>query len=140
MRHFALKLALVSSLYLHAHSAAAQPAETNLVQPGAWNVVPQTTAGASISYQLCFKTGSLEDVRLLLPNMNAGADCPNPQIDVRPGALSWRLECPRSGLTAQAEYALGPERIEGTVTITPGSGRASTRQTITAHRAGACPS
>lgn len=114
-----------------------------LVRPGRWAVTPQSTAGASVSYQVCFKTGSLDDVKLLLPRLEGGPECPQPRIEVGRATLTWQLGCPAKSLRVDARYTLAPDVIEGTVTITQsgaqGNPAAASVQSIKAQHAGACP-
>ncbi len=118
-------------------NAAAQ--STPLVQPGAWLVTPDSAGGASVGYQLCFKTGSLDDVKLLLPNLTPPADCPPVSTTVAGGQLLWRIDCPARALKADARYALSAETIDGTFVLERGTSSVTSTQAIKARRTGACP-
>lgn len=116
-----------------------ESAPAPLVRAGAWNITPQSTSGVTLGYQLCFKTGSLEDVKLLMPNIQGGAGCAAPVIELPPGFVTWHLDCPAQALHVSARYTLLPERIEGSVNITQGTPAVASSQSITAQHAGACP-
>ena len=91
-----------------------------------------------MSYQLCFKTGSLDDIKLLLPNVVGGNSCAPAAIHLEAGQLSWKLHCPANLVEADARYSLAPDRIEGTFTIVQGSPGVRSSQSILARYAGAC--
>lgn len=147
--HGVLACVLLQALLLQALSAQAQtvPATASstlsvapLVRPGAWNVTPQAVSGLSLTYQLCFKTGSLDDINMLMPNI-AGGDggCAAPSISVTPGLVTWRFACAAQAQDAHARYTLTPERIEGVFHLTQGTPPVSSSQSIAAQHAGACP-
>lgn len=117
-------------------SAAAQQAV--LVQPGAWQITPEGTGGASVGYQLCFKTGSLDDLKVLLPSLTAPADCPAVSILVEGGVLLWRLDCPARSLKVDARYVLSASTIDGTLQLQQGAPTVASTQTIKARRIGTC--
>lgn len=117
-------------------NAAAQPAA--LVQPGAWQITPETAGSASLGYQLCFKTGSLDDLRVLLPRLTTPADCPAVSIWVEGDLLLWRLDCPAHALKVDARYVLGANTIDGTLVLQRGVPVVASTQTIKARRSGAC--
>lgn len=143
-----LRVALAGAL-LQALSAPAQtaPAAASnaapaaaLVRPGAWNITPQAVSGLSLTYQLCFKTGSLDDIKMLMPNLQGGnGGCAAPVIEVTPGLVTWRFQCPPQALDAHARYTFTPERIEGALHLTQGTPAVSSSQSIAAQHAGACP-
>lgn len=110
-----------------------------LVRPGAWSITPQSPSGVTLGYQLCFKTGSLDDIKLLMPNIQGGAGCAAPVIELPTGLVTWRFVCPAQALHVSARYTLAPERIEGLINITQGTSAAASNQSITAQHAGACP-
>ena len=93
-----------------------------------------------MGYQLCFKAGSLDDVKLLLPNLTPPADCPPVSTSVEGGQLLWRIDCPARALKADARYALSAEAIDGTFVLERGTPAVTTTQTIKARRTGACTS
>ena len=143
----ALGYALLQGLSAQAQtvSAAAPGAApaAPLVRPGAWNVTPQAVSGLSLAYQLCFKTGSLDDIKMLMPNI-AGGDggdggCAAPTITVTPELVTWRFTCAAQALDAHARYSLTPERIEGVFHLARGTPVVSSSQAIAAQHAGACP-
>jgi len=126
---------------LCALTAAAQTAGTDaLVRAGTWLVTPQGNAGASVSYQLCFRTGSVDDIKLLLPAITPDASCLQPQIELAPGLLVWRLACPARSIQADARYALAAESIDGAIDIVQGSPAVRSTQTIKARLTGVCAS
>lgn len=120
-------------------TAPAQNDTAPLLRPGAWNVTPQSPSGVTLGYQLCFKTGSLDDIKLLMPNIQGGAGCAAPVIELPPGLVTWRFDCPAQAVQVSARYTLAPERIEGLIHITQGTPAAASSQSITAQYAGACP-
>ncbi len=143
-RHGVLACVLLQALSAQAQTAPAAASSTlsaaALVRPGAWNVTPQAVAGLSLAYQLCFKTGSLDDIKMLMPNI-AGGDggCAAPSISVTPGLVTWRYACAAQAQDADARYTLTPERIEGVFHLTLGTPPVSSSQSISAQHAGACP-
>ncbi len=122
-----------------AQSANAHAGGPALVQPGAWLVTPSSDTGATLSYRLCFKTGTLDDLRLLLPNLAAAPGCPAAQIESTPTQLTWSLACPAHGLRADARYRLTAARVDGEFTIAKGNPPTSNRQSIVARLDGPCP-
>lgn len=121
-------------------ASAVAASATPLVRPGAWNVTPQAVSGLSLAYQLCFKTGSLDDIKLLMPNLQGGnGGCAAPVIEVTPGLVTWRFQCPPQALDAHARYTFTPERIEGVFHLTQGTPAVTSSQSIAAQHAGACP-
>ena len=121
---------------LLAVNAAAHPAA--LVQQGAWQVTPETAGSASVGYQMCFKTGSLDDLRVLLPSLTTPADCPAASISIEGALLLWRLDCPAHGLKVDARYVLSASSIDGTLLVQQGAHTVASPQTIKARRIGAC--
>jgi len=111
----------------------------NPVRAGEWEISPQSSAGASISYRLCFKTGGNEDLQLLLPRLPPDAGCPGAQTVLKDGVFELRLACPGRSVEMTARYQLGPELINGTVTLTQGTPPQTSQQQIVARRVGACP-
>lgn len=128
-----------SGLPPQARAADALAGAAPLVQAGAWLVTPSSDTGATLSYRLCFKTGALDDLRLLLPNLVTSLDCPAASIESGPGQLTWSLICPAQGLRATARYRLSATRVEGEFTITQGDPPASKKQAILARLDGPCP-
>ena len=120
------------------HHPASGDAAGALVRPGSWQVTPQGTAGASLNYQLCFKSGGLDDLKLLLPNLVPPAGCASPTLRQGDGRLSWDVDCPAQSLRAEARYQLAADAIDGKFTITQGTPAATSSQTIVARRVGAC--
>lgn len=110
-----------------------------LVQAGAWLVTPSSETGTTLTYRLCFKTGALDDLRLLLPSLATAPGCPPAQIESAPEQLTWSLACPAQGLRAVARYRLTPNRVEGMFTIAQGDPPASKSQSIVARLDGPCP-
>lgn len=142
----ALAGALLQALSAQAQTAPAAAAASNtapaaaLVRPGAWNVTPQAVSGLSLAYQLCFKTGSLDDIKMLMPNLQGGnGNCAAPAVEMTPGLVTWRFQCPPQALDAHARYTFTPERIEGVFHLTQGTPAVSSSQSIAAQHAGACP-
>ncbi len=131
----AIMAGMLCALLPLANAAAQQAA---LVQPGAWQVTPESAGGASVSYQLCFKTGSLDDLRLLLPSLTPPADCPAVLIWVEGELLLWRIDCPAHALKADARYVLRASAIDGTLVLQRGVPVVASTQTIKARRIGAC--
>ena len=131
----AMMAGMLCALLLPANVAAQQ---TALVQQGAWQVTPETAGSASVGYQLCFKTGSLDELRVLLPNLNAPADCPAVSISIEGELLLWRLDCPAHGLKVDARYVLRASTIDGTLLLQRGAPTVASTQTIKARRMGAC--
>ena len=117
-------------------NVAAQPGP--LVQAGAWQITTTGSGGASVGYQLCFKTGSLDDVKLLIPHLAAPLDCPPASTSVEGALMIWQIDCPARALKAEARYALGTEAIEGNFVIERGAPSVKSTQTIKARRVGAC--
>ena len=130
--------AAVAAFSLLASGALAQT-ESALVNPGAWDVTPQTNAGASVSYRLCFARGDLEDLKQLLPNLSNSADCPVMRVEAAGGVMTWEFACPAKSFRGDARYALSATAIQGTVNFTQGTPAATTSQSIGAKYAGACP-
>lgn len=117
-------------------NAAAQPAP--LVQPGAWLITPVSAGSATVGYQLCFKTGSIDDVRQLLPNLTLPPDCPAVSTTVENGQLLWRIDCPAHAFRADARYALSADAIDGTFAMERGVPAVTSTQAIKARHTGAC--
>lgn len=130
--------AAAAAFCLLASGALAQTASA-LVNPGAWDVSPQTHAGASVSYRLCFARGDLEDLKQLLPNLSNSADCPVMRVEAADGVMTWEFACPAKSFRGDARYALSATAIQGTVNFTQGTPAATTSQSIAAKYAGACP-
>lgn len=123
-------------------AAFGQPAHSgqgNPVRAGEWEISPQSSAGASISYRLCFKSGGSEDLQLLLPRLPPDTGCPEAQTAIQDGVFDWRLACPARSLEMSARYQLGPDLIDGTVTLNQGAPPQTSQQRIVARRVGACP-
>lgn len=114
------------------------PAQPMSVRPGAWNVIAGAEGGARAGYQLCFKTGDINDIALLLPRAAGGAACSAASSHVEGGELIWELGCPASGVAVNGRYALTPESIEGRVDIVSGNPPRTRLQVISARHAGAC--
>ena len=135
--------ALLPGWHLQARAADAPtnaPTDaTPLVRPGAWLVTPSSDSGATLSYQLCFRTGALDDLRLLLPNIAVATGCPPAQIESTREQIAWSLACPAQGLRADARYRLTATRVEGEFTITQGDPPARKSQSILARFDGPCP-
>ena len=91
-----------------------------------------------MSYQFCFKTGSLDDVKLLLPNVLGGNGCAPAAINLEAGQLSWKLTCTTNLVEAEARYRISSDRIEGSFTIVQGNPGVRSSQSILARFAGAC--
>ena len=128
-----------SGLAPQARAADAPAGASALVQPGTWLVMPSSDTGATLSYRLCFKTGTLDDLRLLLPNLAAASECPPAKIESAPEQLRWSLACPAQALRADARYRLTAIQVEGELTITQGDPPSSKSQSILARLDGPCP-
>jgi hypothetical protein len=136
---FAALGAASNGLFPQAHAADAPARNPPLVQPGAWVVTPTSDTGATLSYRLCFRTGALDDLRLLLPNLAAAPSCPPAQLESAPERLTWSLACPALALQADAHYRLAATRVEGEFTITQGDPPSRKSQGILARFDGPCP-
>ena len=134
------RLALAAiMLSMFASGAQAQMVPRTLVNPGAWEVTPQTAGGASVSYRVCFVHGDLDDLRQLLPNLNNGAECPAARVSVDGATVTWEMDCPAKGFRGEGRYALSTISVHGSITLSQGSPPAASVQTIEARQVGACP-
>lgn len=128
--------AVLIAVLLPASHVVAQAVQ--LVRPGVWQITPEGSGSASVGYQLCFKTGSLDDVKLLLPNLTAPADCPPVKLSADGGQLTWQFDCPAHAVKASAHYALSADAINGTFLLERGAPAVKSGQTIKARHHGAC--
>lgn len=140
MKFFAVARAAMLCLCLDAFATDPPSGTERLVEPGTWAVLPQNASGTSLSYQVCFKSGSFDDLKLLLPSIAAAAGCPQPDVKLERNQLQWRLVCPARALTVDASYKWTLERIEGVVTSSGSDAASNSTQAIAAHRVGQCPS
>ena len=90
----------------HASPGFAQSTPAPLVNPGLWEITPQSNAGASVSYRLCFARGDLDNLKLLLPNLGNSADCPLQETKAVDGVMTWALNCPAKLFRGEGRYAL----------------------------------
>lgn len=138
--HTAVVLLIVSGTAPSiAFGQPANSSQNNPVRAGEWEISPQSSTGASISYRLCFKSGGSEDLQLLLPRLPPDTGCPGAQTVLKNGVLEWSLACPTRSVEMSARYQLGPDLIDGTVTLTQGAPPQTSQQRIVARRVGACP-
>jgi hypothetical protein len=133
MRHF-LHLVLLATIPL-AHAQTGTPQ----VRPGTWEVRSGSPGEPEVTYRLCFKTGDLEDLKLLLPRVQS-ADCAAGVLTAGKDMLHWAFECDAAQLTVSADYSLQPEAIEGKTKIRSGTPPTVRQRVslITARRLGAC--
>ena len=129
-----LRAGLLALLPLADAAAQAGP----LVQAGAWQITTEGSGGASVGYQLCFKTGALDDVRMLVPHLAAPANCPPATTRVEGSQMIWQIDCPAQAFKAEARYALGAEAIEASLVQERGAPSVKSTQMIKARRIGAC--
>jgi hypothetical protein len=127
----ALILLLLSALPAHAEEIGPT------VRPGAWEVKSSTEGQPSVGYQLCFRSGSRDDIALLLPRA-ADAACPAPGLRRDGGDLVWELECPAVQLSGSARYRVQSELIEGRIEIRSGTPAVAQRSALSARYVGAC--
>ena len=139
-RHTAVLLLIVAGAApAIAFGQPEKSSQNNPVRTGEWEISPQSSTGASISYRLCFKSGGSEDLQLLLPRLPPDTGCPGAQTVLKDGVLEWRLACPTRSVDMTARYQLGPDLIDGTVTLTQGAPPQTLQRRIVASRVGACP-
>ena len=139
----ALRTRVVTTALLQSILAAttwAQTITTSLVTPGRWEITPQSNAGASISYQLCFTKGDLDDLKKLLPNLSDSADCPPQRVAAANGIMTWKFSCPAKSFRGEGSYQLTAATIEGAINFTQGDPAVTTRHSIAARHLGGCPS
>lgn len=127
------------TLSLLAATLFAQSAPAPLVNPGQWEITPQSNAGASVSYSLCFARGDLDDLKKLLPNLSNTTECPAQRINATDGVMTWDLDCPAKSFRGEGRYALSAMAVDGTIHFTQGAPAVTATQRIIARRAGACP-
>ena len=109
-----------------------------LVNPGLWEITPQKSGSAGVSYRQCFTRGDLDDLKMLLPHINGGGDCPQVRLGAANGVMTWALNCPVKELLGEGRYELQPASVHGAVKLTEGQSKTATTLTIAAHHAGAC--
>ena len=109
-----------------------------LVNPGLWEITPQKSGSAGVSYRQCFSRGDLDDLKMLLPHINGGGDCPQVRLEAGNGVMTWVLNCPLRELVGAGRYELQPASIDGAVNLTEGPSKSATTLTIAARHAGAC--
>ena len=109
-----------------------------LVNPGLWEITPQKSGSAGVSYRQCFTRGDLDDLKMLLPHINGGDDCPQVRLKSANGVMTWALNCPLRELVGAGRYELQPASIDGVVKLTDGPSKSATTLTIAARHAGAC--
>ena len=131
--------AAAMSMPLLAATTLAQTSSLVLVNPGRWEITPQSHAGASVSYRLCFGRGDLEDLKQLLPNLGNSADCPAQRVEAATGLMTWEFACPAKSFRGEGRYVLTNNTIQGTVNFTQGSPAATSSQGLAARLVGTCP-
>ncbi|HEY4374263.1 MAG TPA: hypothetical protein VGN52_20235 [Burkholderiales bacterium] len=92
----------------------------------------------AVAYRLCMKTGGPDDLKLLLPRVQASAACPAPALREEGDAFTWELACPAAGLSVHARYAVQPAQVQGKVEIVSGNPPQRRMDEITANYVGAC--
>ena len=117
----------------------AQTSTTSLVTPGRWEITPQSNAGASVSYQLCFANGDLNDLKKLLPSLSDSADCPPHRVVAANGSMTWEFSCPAKSFRGEGRYTLANSAIQGRVNFTQGAPAVTSSQGISARLIGTCP-
>jgi hypothetical protein len=86
---------------------------------------------------VCLKNGT-QDLRLLLPRVQAPSSC-GPAVTRAEGSnLAWELSCPAQSLAAHALYTLGAEKVEGRLKVTSGTPPQSREEMISAAYVGDC--
>ena len=134
-----LAILLCVGLTSSALAQSAAPAATSLVNPGMWEIMPQSNQGAAVSYRQCFARGDLDDLKALLPNLPGGTGCPAATLEAKAGVMTWTLDCPAKTFRGEGRYELQAAAIRGTVTLADGPEKKTTSLTIMARHAGACP-
>ena len=122
-----------------AGALCAQSVPAALVNPGQWVITPQSNAGASVSYSLCFARGDLNDLKQLLPNMSNTAECPPQRTSAANGIMTWEFDCAEKAFRGEGRYVLDATKVDGAVNFTQGAPAVTTSQRILARHAGACP-
>jgi hypothetical protein len=129
--------ATIAAVFVASASVFAQAPQKGPASPGSWQVTPSSTSSASVSYNLCFKTGGMDEVRSLLPRVTQNAaNCK--EVDASQGAqLRYTLTCPSPALKVNAIYDITPQAVEGRI-VTERAGEPPEVQTIRARRVGDC--
>jgi hypothetical protein len=128
-------------LVLSVSTAYAQvpvPGTAPSLRPGQWQVRSGAPGQPAVAYNLCFKTGGPEDLKLLLPQISGNATCPAPEMRSEGAALQWQLTCPAAGLSISARYSVQAEHVEGSVDVVNGKPPQQRTDRISADYAGAC--
>ena len=127
------------TLSLPAVPLFAQSTPAALVNPGQWEITPQSNAGATVSYALCFARGDLDDLKQLLPNLSNIAGCPPQRTGAADGVMTWEFDCPAQSFRGDGRYTLGASAVDGVINFTQGAPAVTSSQRITARQTGACP-
>jgi len=122
-------------------AAVGAPAQEvpQLLRPGAWDVRSGRTGEAMVGYQLCLRSGGMEDVKLLLPRLQGAASCPQDRLSRDGQTLTWELSCPAIPLSASARYTLQAEAVDGQLDVSSGAPPVRQSEVISARYAGPCP-
>jgi hypothetical protein len=126
------------TLSIFAGPLLAQSPPVPLVNPGQWQITPQGSAGASVSYGLCFPRGDLEDLKQLLPSLGNTAECPPQRTEAANGVMNWEFNCPAKSFRGDGRYLLSATAVEGTINFTQGAPAVTATQRIVARHAGLC--
>ena len=130
-----LSIALTGS----ALAQSAAPAAPSLVSPGMWEIMPQSSQSATVSYRQCFARGDLDDLKALLPNLRGGTACPAAKLETNAGVMTWSLDCPAKSFRGDGRYELQAAAVRGTINFIDGADNKTTTLTIAAHYTGPCP-
>lgn len=133
------KLAGALTLLMLTLAGAAPAQEPPLVRPGIWEVRSGSVGQPMVGYRLCLRSGSMDDVKLLLPRLQGGASCVQNQSAPGGEILTWELSCPSIPLSAIGRYVLKAESIEGNVEINTGKLPVQQKDMLSARYVGACP-
>ena len=136
----ARRVAAATTILVFGSTGLAQSTVATLVNPGLWEIAPQSSAGASVLYQLCFARGDVEDLKNLLPNLSNSVDCPEQRIDASTGAMTWEFSCPAKSFYGEGRYQLNAGTIRGAISFTQGAPAVTTSHSIAARHLGVCPS
>lgn len=126
--------ALLCTFVLAACAQAGPPP----LHAGEWQVANGAPGQPSVAYQLCMKTGTAEDLKLLLPRVQGSAACPAPVLGGQGAELLWDLACPAAQLAVHARYTVTAQRVDGRVEVTSGSPPQQRVDHISATYTGAC--